>query len=63
MRSEILKFYTMKNGSSVRKFGINLSVPSLNVRSMNFYLYCLTLEDGRDRQSRNVGMEEAFYVE
>jgi len=63
MRSEILKFYTMKNGSSVRKIGINLSVPYSNVRSMNFYLHCLTLEDGRDRQSRNVGMEEAFYVE
>jgi hypothetical protein len=60
MRSESLKFYASKNGSSVPKFRNNLSVPSLNIRSINFFLDCLTLEDGRDRLSRNVGMELSF---
>jgi hypothetical protein len=50
----LLGFYATQHGSSVRTFWDNLSVPS------SFFLDYLTLEDGTDRLSQNVGTKLPF---
>ena len=49
----LLGHYIAASGTSVPTFRDNLSVPSSKVKKPKF----LTLEDGTDRLSGNVGME------
>jgi len=53
-------YYAAYSGNSVPTFRGNLSVPSSGVKNL---LGFLTLEDGTDRLSRNVGTESPMYAE
>jgi hypothetical protein len=56
----LLGYYTALSGSSVPTFRDNLSVPYSRVKKSKkkaFFWDFLTLEDGRDKLSRNVGTE------
>jgi hypothetical protein len=48
----LLRYYAALRGSSVPTFRENLSVPAPRVQDLDF----LTLEDGTNRLSRNVGV-------
>ena len=53
----LLGCYAASSGNSLPTFRNNLSVPSSKVKNPIRILRLLTLEDGADRLSRNVGME------
>jgi len=54
--SALLGYYAVYSGNSLPTFRDNLSVPSLRVKKS------LTLEDGTDMLSRNVGKELPHYA-
>ena len=59
----LLGFYSVQIGSSFPTFWDNLSVPySRAKQSRKDILECLTLEDGTDRSSRNVGIKLPVYA-
>lgn len=49
----LLEHYTASSDNSIPTFPYNISVPSSRIKKSGF----LTLEDGTDRYSRNVGTE------
>jgi hypothetical protein len=58
----VLRYYAAWNGNFVTMFRDNLSVPYSRVKQFCFYLDYLTLEDVRDRFSRNVDTVLPFYA-
>jgi hypothetical protein len=60
----VLRNYTVYHCNSLQIFRDKLSVPSLRVKNKGlcFFFVYLTLEDGTDRLSRNVGTELPLYA-
>ena len=62
----LLGYYAALSGSSIPTFRDNLSVPYLRVKKSNkkagTFLGVLTLKDGNDMLSRNVGTEQLLNI-